>query len=81
VRYDDLVVDSEQTVRRVHERLGLQVSPRFAQILRDAAGRGRHNVSRHHYSLESTALEPAQLDSTFYDICGQFDFDTRGVSL
>jgi len=80
VRYDDLVVDSEQTVRRVYERLGLQVGPRFARILRDEAQRGRHDVSRHHHWLESTGLERAQLGSTFYDICEQFDFDRRGVS-
>ena len=80
MRYDDLVVDSEQTVRRVYERLGLQVGPRFAEILRDEAERGRHDVSRHDYSLESTGLELEQLVSTFYDICEQFDLDRRGVS-
>ena len=78
--YDDLVADTEQTVRRVYERLGLQVGPRFAQVLRDEAKPGRDYVSRHHYSLESIGLEPEQLVGTFRDTFEQFGFDMRGAS-
>lgn len=81
VRYEDLVSDTEQTVLRMYEQLGLQVGPGFAEVLREEAERERSYVSRHHYSLEDMDLTPEQLVCTFGDIFERFSFDTRGASL
>ena len=81
VRYDELVVDTEETVLRMYERLGLQVDPCFARILREEAERERSYVSRHHYSLEDMGLTTDQIVCAFRDVFERFNFDTRGASL
>jgi hypothetical protein len=77
VRYDDLVSHAEWTVTGVYERLGLEMSPQFAELLHTVAERERNYESDHSYSLESMGLTREQLVSTFRDIFERFDFDTR----
>jgi hypothetical protein len=75
VNYDDLVGDPEQTIREVYSRLGLEVGPAFAQVLREETAKARRYRSRHAYSLAQAGLSPPMIVTQFRDVFERFGFD------
>lgn len=77
VDFDDLVNSARQTVREIYDRLGLEISPEFDQILRRAAMRARNHESEHEYSLREMGLTREQIVDRYRDVFDRFGFDTR----
>jgi hypothetical protein len=75
VNYGDLVGDPEQTIREVYNRLGLEVGPAFAQVLREETAKARRYRSRHAYSLWQAGLSPPRIVTQFRDVLERFGFD------
>ncbi len=75
IRYDDLVRDPEQTIIAIYERLGFDMSPEYARILKQEAEKARRFQSTHVYSLEQFGVTREQLIQEFDDIFERLDFD------
>jgi len=76
VKYDDLVGDPEETVRRIYERFGFEICPAFARVLREESAKARRFRSRHRYMLEKLGLSRQQILTAYQDIFEHFGFDT-----
>jgi hypothetical protein len=79
VDFNDLVNDARGVVREIYERFGLELSPAFDDILRQATERARNHESEHDYSLQEMGLTAEQIVSDYREVFDRFDFDTRGV--
>jgi hypothetical protein len=78
VRYDDLVRDPEQTIIDIYHRFGFDISPEFAQQLKQEAEKARRFQSTHVYSLEEFGTTREQLVEEFDDIFERFGFGRGG---
>lgn len=76
VKYDDLVGDPEETVRRIYERFGFEICPAFARVLWEESAKARRFRSRHRYMLEKLGLSRQQILTAYQDIFEHFGFDT-----
>jgi hypothetical protein len=76
IRYNDLVNDPEGTVATLYRRFGFQISPYFAQVLREEAAKARLFRSRHRYLLDETGLSRDQIVSYYREVFERFRFDT-----
>jgi hypothetical protein len=74
VRYDDLVADPEGTVAEIYRHFGFEMSPAFAEALRQETKKAEHYHSRHHYSLEKAGLTRQQIVDRCGDILERFGF-------
>jgi hypothetical protein len=61
VHYDDLVRDLEQTVADIYAALGFEISPEYAQALREEGEKARQYRSKHRYSLKAMGLTRQQI--------------------
>jgi hypothetical protein len=77
VNFEDLVRDAERTVADIYDRFGFEMTPAFAQVLREEAETARSHTSRHEYRLEEMGLTREQIVADFGDIFERFGFDTR----
>ncbi len=76
VNYNDLVQDAERTVADIYRRLGFEISPDFARVLREEAEKARNYRSEHEYSLEQMGLTREQIVAEYEDVFARFGFDT-----
>ena len=76
VDYDQMIRDPEATVTEIYQRFGFELSPAFAEQLRDVSHRAGNFESRHQYDLESLGLDRKAILEEFADIFERFDFDT-----
>ena len=79
VDFNDLVRDARGVVREIYECFGLELSPAFDRILRQATKRARNHESDHEYSLQEMGLTQTQIVNDYKHVFERFDFDTRGV--
>jgi hypothetical protein len=77
VRFDDLVRDAAQTVTGIYDRLGLEMSPAYAEVLDEEAEFARRYRSRHQYSLEGLGLSRERILSECADAFDRLGFDRR----
>jgi hypothetical protein len=77
VNLNHLVNDARATVRKIYDRFGLEISPEFDEILRQATERARNHKSQHVYSLQKMGLTHAQIVATYRDVFERFGFDSR----
>ncbi len=66
VRYDDLIANPLGTVRDVYERLRLDISPAFAEHLREEHVKSCTYRSEHTYSLGQYGLTPTDILERFH---------------
>lgn len=76
VKYDDLVGDPEPVIGAIYRRFGFEISPAFAQVLREEAEKARDYRSRHNYSLRQMGLTREQIIAEYRDVFDRFGFDT-----
>jgi hypothetical protein len=74
VRYDDLIRDPEDTVRRIYRHFGLALSPAYAEVLHRLAQEAQGYRSRHQHSLSQWQLTNEQILAQFGDIQQRFAF-------
>jgi hypothetical protein len=77
VNFDDLVGDPEGTVGDIYQRFGFDISPAFAQVLREEAEKARNYQSQHKYSLERMGLTRERIIAEYEGVFDRFGFDTR----
>jgi hypothetical protein len=78
VNFEDLVTSARETVREIYDRFGLELSPAFDEILRQATERARDHESEHEYSLREMGLTREQIVTQYQAVFERFGFDTRG---
>jgi hypothetical protein len=78
VDFNDLVDDARGVVTKIYERFGLELSPAFDQILRQATERARNHESGHEYSLQEMGLTRERIVREYREVFERFDFDVRG---
>jgi hypothetical protein len=79
VNFNDLVQNARGVVTEIYNRFGLELSPAFDEILRQATEKARTYESEHEYSLEEMGLTPEQIVSEYKDVFERFNFDTGGA--
>ncbi len=79
VNFNDLVSDARGVVTEIYERFGLELSPAFDEILRQATERARNHESDHEYSLQEMGLTQERLVNDYKQVFERFDFETRGM--
>jgi hypothetical protein len=77
VRFDDLVRDPSKTVNGIYDRLGLEMSPDYADILDEEAEFARRYRSRHKYSLEGLGLSRERILNECAEMFDRLGFDRR----
>jgi hypothetical protein len=75
VRFEDLVSNPARAVREIYAAFGLDVSPAFAEILREETVKARNYQSQHAYSLEGTGYTREQLLTRYADVFARFGFE------
>lgn len=78
VNYDDLVADPEREVTRIYDYCGFEMTPSYAQVLRQEALKARSYRSRHEFSLEDSGFSREQIVLDFQEVLTRFGFDTDG---
>jgi hypothetical protein len=73
VRYDDLIADPRATVRDLYARLDLEISPAFAERLREEDAKSRAYRSEHTYSLSQYGLTPVDILERFHSVIAYYD--------
>ena len=77
VNFHTLVDDAEAGVREIYQRLGLEISPKFAKVLARETERARRHESQHIYTLEEMGLTREQIVARYEDVFERFGFDRR----
>lgn len=77
VNFHDLVADPEKVVTAIYNQLGLEITPAFAEILREASEKACEHTSNHKYSLEGVGFTKEQILSTYRDVYERWGFDTE----
>ena len=80
VNFNDLVNNARQTIAELYDRFGLELSPAFDEILRQAAERARDHESVHEYSGREMGLTREQIVTRYRQTFERLDFDTRASS-
>ena len=73
VRYDDLIADPHATTSDLYARLGLEISPAFAERLREECVKSRAYRSEHTYSLSQYGLTPTDIVDRFHYVIAYYD--------
>jgi hypothetical protein len=79
VRYDDLESDPDAVITAIYERFGLDMSPAYADLLREEGERARNFHSRHDYSLNGVGLTREQVRERFAEVFQRFAFAPPGA--
>lgn len=72
VRFDDLVTNTKKTVQEIYQRLGLDLTPEFLDLLELESTLARNHRSRHRYSLEEMGIAPQALEDRFAGIINEY---------
>ena len=79
VDFRDLIQDAREVVAKIYDRFGLELSPAFDEVLRQATEKARNHESEHEYSLEEMGLTADQIVSEYRDVFERFNFDAGGA--
>lgn len=72
VRFDDLVSNAKRTVQDIYQRLGLELTPEFLDILELETELARKHRSQHHYSMEEMGIDPKSLEEMYSGIIDEY---------
>ena len=75
VNFHELVADPEKVVTEIYTRFGLEISPEFADILKQETERSRRHKSNHDYSLEDVGFTREEILTTYDDVFERWGFD------
>lgn len=80
IRYEDFVAEPLQTVERIYDAFGFQMSPQYMARLERQAGRERQFRSRHRYTLEDFGLEKREIYEALQDCFEEYGYDPEHAS-
>ncbi len=72
IEYPELVENPRRTMEALYERLGLDISPEFAQVLAEEEKRSRSHRAEHVYTLEEFGLAGAEIRTELADLFERF---------
>ncbi|MGC9521771.1 MAG: sulfotransferase family protein [Anaerolineae bacterium] len=75
VNFHELVADPEKVVSEIYDNFGFEISPAFAEILKEETVRARQHKSDHKYSLEGVGFTREQILSAYNDVFDRWGFD------
>ena len=75
LKFDDMVGNPQHAVEKIYDRLGIEVSPSFAEILDEETLKSKQYKSRHQYSLEAIGYTREQILHEFNDVFQRWHFD------
>lgn len=76
VNFHDMVDHPGETVRRIYEWCGLEITPAYEEELWKATRRSQNHESDHQYSLGEMGLEREELVSRFRQLFDRYGFST-----
>jgi hypothetical protein len=74
VKFENLVSDAGNTVKKVYNQLGLTLSNQFLEILDQETIKARNHTSKHHYSLDAMGLTQIDLEGQFAKVMKRFNY-------
>ncbi len=77
VNYEDLILRPSKVIQTVYQNLGLELTSKYLEILRDEEAKVTDFESGHVYSIDQFQLTREQIVSDFRNIFERFGFDTR----
>ncbi|MGD2027758.1 MAG: sulfotransferase [Anaerolineales bacterium] len=77
VNYDDLVANPKNTIAKIYDHFGFEISPDFQKILDLEVERERNYRSKHKYSLAELDLSKKRILETFRFVFQRFKFETN----
>ncbi len=78
VRYKDLVADPQAVVERIYEQFGIEITPKYGEILHRESEKAKRYKSSHKYSLEEMGLSHTQIAREFSAAVRDYDLDLKG---
>jgi hypothetical protein len=75
IKFDDLTAAPQDTVTRLYQRLGLDMSPAYAQKLAEEQEKARKYKSQHQYALEHYGLTRQDILEQYRDIFDHYGFN------
>lgn len=72
IRFDDLVSDTKGTVEEIYQRLGLDLSSEFRDMLEWESSSARGHRSQHHYSIQEMGIDPQLIEDKFTGIMKEY---------
>lgn len=72
VRFDDLVSNTKRTVEEIYQRLGLELTAEFLDLLELETELARKHQSQHRYSMEEMGIDPKTLEDRFAGIIDEY---------
>jgi len=73
VHYDDLIANPCAATRDLYARLGIEISPAFAERLREERLKSRTYRSEHTYSLSQYGLTPTDILERFHHVIAYYN--------
>lgn len=77
VDYRELVGSPRRTVEAVYQKLGLEMTPEYANILEGEENRARKHKTEHRYTLEEFGIAPEHLKEELADLFDEFDWENQ----
>ncbi|MCP5041207.1 MAG: sulfotransferase, partial [bacterium] len=75
VDYRDLTSRPAETIERVYEQLGLEISTQYREVLLAEGKRARKHETSHRYSLEEYGLGADEIRVELADLFDRFQWD------
>ena len=72
VPFDDLVTNTKRTVQGIYNRLGLELTPEFTDLLEMETEKARGHRSQHRYSLQQVGIDPQTLKDRYAGLIEQY---------
>ncbi|MGC9469745.1 MAG: sulfotransferase family protein [Anaerolineae bacterium] len=79
VNFHELVDNPEKVVTEIYEHFGLEITPAFAEILKEETVKARQHESDHDYSLEGVGFTREEILEAYDDVFEHWGFD-RGLA-
>jgi len=77
VRYQDLTANPKATIENIYKKLGLEMTPKYRQVLSEESEKAKEYKSHHHYSLKKMGLNDKWLNEEFSQVIREYKIDKK----
>jgi len=81
MRYDQLIGELEESLKRIYHQFGINYTAGYADVVNHAVTKAAAYVSTHKYSLLEMGYTADQVYQNYKEIFEQFNFDLNGKAL
>ncbi|PYM91993.1 MAG: hypothetical protein DME04_16740 [Candidatus Rokuibacteriota bacterium] len=79
LKYDDLIGQPDQVIRKIYAQFGLALTPEFEERLAQEVAKMKRHETRHEYALDRFSIKRDRIVADLRPIFERFGFDTREV--